>query len=58
VEPLQREDAAVLGVDEIEVVLVARVGHREDAARIAGQQVFRSELHLAPLIPAKAGNPS
>ena len=46
-EAVQRNHAAPLGVDQEDAVVLARVGHREDAARVAGQEVSGVELRHA-----------
>jgi len=45
-ECVQRDHPAPLGVDQIDAFIVSGLGHREDAALIAADQVFDAEgLH-------------
>src|SRR5260221_895361 len=43
-EAVQRQHATAFGVDQEDAFVVASVGHREDAARVTGEQVTGVEL--------------
>jgi hypothetical protein len=44
---VQRQHAPLLRIDQEDALVLARVGHREHAARIAGQQILGVELRHA-----------
>jgi hypothetical protein len=49
-EPLQRNDPAPPRVDQIQVLVVARVRHRKDATGVAGQEIAGGErVHRPPV---------
>ena len=47
-EAIQRDDAALLGLDDEDARIVARLGHGKHAPRVTGQQVLGAEAAERP----------